>query len=104
MRERSSPLLSRIWWFVVLGMVCGSLSALFYVAVRGPRDAPARVDARSFGRGHTHASARVAYAAAAVRSGANGPFSIRVGGGKAKDALQRAIAFVDAANDLFAAP
>ena len=29
MRERSSPLLSRIWWFVVLGMMCGSLSALF---------------------------------------------------------------------------
>ena len=29
MRERSSPLLSRIWWFVVLGVMCGSLSALF---------------------------------------------------------------------------
>lgn len=39
---------------------------------------------------------------AELRSGPNGPYSIRVGGGKAKDALQRAAAFVDAASDLFA--
>ena len=29
MRERSSPLLSQIRWFVVLGMMCGAVSALF---------------------------------------------------------------------------